>query len=436
VTSGPSEETGSDAPEIPDWVNQPDPAPRWEAGEAYDPYEADPVRADTGGAYEEPAYGDPAGYVDPAGYADSAGYADPAGYEDGLERVGRYRDWDRREVHWGRRILATVGVLLILAIIAAVATIIWVTGHLSGDGGAAANVVLPAQADHSQIASDLTKARIVSDSWLFKHYLDYRSYPPLDGGTYTMHKGEGYRAALSDLSKGPALVELRLTIPEGYDLNDIAQVVSKLEGYSAQSFLQVANSGAVRSPFEPAGSNDLEGLVFPDTYFVDPGESPQDILQTMVNRFDQIAGEVGLSNSQASNGLTPYQTVIVASLIEKEAKLEQDRGKIGRVILNRLQAGMKLQIDATVEYAEGVHKTKLLDSDLQTPSPYNTYLHAGLPPGPIANPGEASLQAAVNPTPGTWLYYVLINPDGQHGFATTEQQFDQLLAEAHEKGLV
>jgi UPF0755 protein len=202
---------------------------------------------------------------------------------------------------------------------------------------------------------------------------------------------------------------------------------------SAQRFLAAAASGEVRSRYQPAKVTSVEGFVFPDTYFVDEGETEAQLLQTMVDRFDQIADAVSLATP--SDGLTPFQSLVVASLVEKEAKVEQDRAKIARVIVNRLADHMKLQIDATVEYALGVHKTRLLDSDLAVNSPYNTYKIDGLPPGPIANPGRASLAAALNPAPGTWLYYVLISADGQHGFATTPAQFDQLLAEAKAKGL-
>jgi UPF0755 protein len=349
-------------------------------------------------------------------------------------------EWEGRRIrgggHWGRRLLVAAGVALLVLIAAAVGAVVWVNNHLNGAGGAAVSVQVPPGAGHATLASTLTRAGVVSDTWLFKHYLDYRGTPPASGGQYSFHKGEGYRAALHDLGDGPKIVQVRLTIPEGFDLAQIADAVGKLPGLSAQRFLAVAASGQIRSRYEPASVNSLEGLVFPDTYFIDVGENEQQILQTMVDRFDQIADTINLASSNTTTGLTPYQTVVVASMIEKEAKVPQDRGKIGRVVLNRLAARMHLQIDATIEYAEGVHKARLLDSDLQVNSPYNTYRIFGLPPGPIASPGEASLQAALNPTPGTWLYYVLINADGAHGFATTPQQFDQLLAQARAQGLV
>jgi UPF0755 protein len=336
----------------------------------------------------------------------------------------------------GRRLVLIGGIAVALIVVILGGLLIWIDGHLGGKGGAAVQVQVADQAGHGEISADLGRAHVIADAWLFHHYLDYRSIAPAKGGTYTFHLHEGYRAALSDLNQGPQITQIRLTIPEGYDLQQIAAKVGGLPGFSAPRFLSLAQSGAVRSAYEPTTATSLEGFLFPDTYFVTPGEDEQAILQAMVSRFDQVAGEVGLANSAQTNGLSPSQTLVLASLIENEAKIDADRGKIARVIVNRLAKGMKLQIDATVEYAEGVHKTRLLDSDLATPSPYNTYLHAGLPPGPIGGPGRASLLAALNPTPGTWLYYVLIDADGQHGFATTPAEFNQLKAEAHAKGLI
>ncbi len=402
MSSGPTGDTDSD---VPDWVNGP--ARAHEPPVRTAPVVAEPQPDD---AWDDDEWDDP---VHPAGW----------------ERRSR------RDGYWGRRLLVGAAILLLGLIATAVGFVLWVNGHLNGAGGAPISVSIPADAGHATVANVLTKAGAVSDSWLFHHYLDYRGTSPVSGGQYTFHRGEGYRAALHDLGIGPKIVQVRLTIPEGFDLVQTAAAVGKLPGLSGDRFLALARSGAVRSRYEPAGVTSLEGLVFPDTYFVDAGETEQQVLQTMVDRFDQIADTINLASSPTTNGLTPYQTVIVASLIEKEAKVAQDRGKIGRVVLNRLAAHMRLQIDATVEYAEGVHKAKLLDSDLQFSSPYNTYRVDGLPPGPIASPGQASLAAALNPTPGTWLYYVLINPNGQHGFATTQQQFDQLLAQAHAEGL-
>ena len=156
----------------------------------------------------------------------------------------------------------------------------------------------------------------------------------------------------------------------------------------------------------------------------------------MVAAFDQMASSVGVQDAAAKAGVTPYDVITVASLVEEEAKVDDDRGMIARTIYNRLQKNMKLGIDATVEYAIGTHKPRLTASDLEVDSPYNTRKYAGLPPTPIAAAGQKSLEAALNPTPGPWLYYVLIDPSGKHAFATTDAEFEQLVRQARAKGLV
>ncbi len=341
-----------------------------------------------------------------------------------------------RSGRWGRRILLAIGLVIFVVLATAFGALLWGNSHLRGEGGGAVNVTLPNQASHAQLTSALTQAGVVADGWLFRRFLDFKATPPADGGHHVFHRHEGYDAALRDLVVKPQVVPLKLTIPEGYDLAEISAVVAKLPGRSADRFLQAVRSGAVHSHYSPPGSNNLEGLLFPDTYFISPADDEQAIVQKMVSRFDQVAAAVGLDNSAATNHLSPYQTVILASLIEKEAKLDADRPKIARVILNRLDKHMMLQVDATVEYAEGVHKTKLFDKDLTFKSPYNTYLITGLPPGPIGGPGKASLAAALNPTPGTWIYYVLIEASGKHGFATTNQEFTYLQAVAKARGLL
>jgi UPF0755 protein len=399
--------SGGEAGEVPEWINDPSPQP----------------------AAAQPVYA-------PAARRRTIDAATLASLQTEQVPVTPRRS-ARKRASRRRRVLLTIGGIIVVLVLIVVGGLFWVQSHLDGKGGAAVDVTLPAGAGHGTLASDLSKAHVIGTEWLFKRYLDYKSQPPVaNGGTYVFHLHEGYRAALDDLAKGPKPVDVRLTIPEGYDLQQIADAVGKLPGLSSQRFMQIATSGAVHSEYSPPNSNNLEGLLFPDTYFVAPGETEQTILQAMVDRFDQVGDSIGLNNSAAADGLQPYQAIVLASLVEKEAKVEADRGKIAQVILNRLKDGMKLQIDATVEYAEGVHKTRLLDSDLKTDSPYNTYLVSGLPPGPIASPGKASLQAALTPTPGTWLYYVLISPDGSHAFATTPQEFARLKAQAHAEGLL
>ncbi len=227
-----------------------------------------------------------------------------------------------------------------------------------------------------------------------------------------------------------------VTIPEGFTLKQIAARVGRVvPGHTDNGFLATANGGTVRSPYEPAGVDSLEGLLFPDTYTVGPGDSDARILRRMVDRFDEVASTVGIDQAAARVGITPYQAVIVASMVEREARLTGDRGKVAQVIYNRLHASMKLQIDSTVIYGLGGDLDNVTGSDLAIPTPYNTYLIPGLPPTPIASPGQPSLEASILPTPGPWLFFVVVSPDGGEAFSVTLAQQQANEALARERGL-
>jgi UPF0755 protein len=156
----------------------------------------------------------------------------------------------------------------------------------------------------------------------------------------------------------------------------------------------------------------------------------------MVSTLDQVATELGYGDAAARVGREPYEVLIVASLIEAEAKVDGDRGKISRVIYNRLEQNIRLGIDATVYYALQRRGGSLTRSDLQVESPYNTRANFGLPPSPIGLPGRASLEAAMNPEPGPWIYYVLADEAGNHAFSETDDQFQSDVAAARRNGLI
>jgi UPF0755 protein len=191
----------------------------------------------------------------------------------------------------------------------------------------------------------------------------------------------------------------------------------------------------VRSKYQPAGVTSLEGLMFPDTYFVQKNETDEQVLGRLVAAFDQQADGAGIAAANAS-GLSPYQTIVVASLIEREAKLDEDRPLIAAVIRNRLAAGMPLQIDATVCYAKGGCDKAPTKADLEMDSPYNTYKVQGLPPTPISSVSTKSLMAAANPANVPYLFYVLSDNNGKHKFATTPQEHERNVEEARQKGLL
>jgi UPF0755 protein len=156
----------------------------------------------------------------------------------------------------------------------------------------------------------------------------------------------------------------------------------------------------------------------------------------MITMSERVARELGYDDAQARTGRSAYEVLVIASLIEAEAKVDEDRAKISRVIYNRLDASMSLGIDATVYYALGRRGGPLTESDLAVDSPYNTRKVVGIPPTPIALPGRASLEAAINPEPGPWLYYVLADASGVHAFSEGYEEFLDNVAAAREKGLL
>jgi UPF0755 protein len=205
--------------------------------------------------------------------------------------------------------------------------------------------------------------------------------------------------------------------------------------------MELLLDGSLRSQFQPPEVENLEGLLFPDTYRLEEDEGAQVLLTDMVERFDQIATEAGIGDAtarirEATGGaleISPYQAIVVASLIEREAQVPEERPMMARVIYNRLADGTALGIDASLNYALGHPATT--ESELATDSPYNLREVAGLPPTPIAVPGRASLQAAVAPAPGEWRYYVLADDTGRHTFTNTYEEFLDAKAECQAAGL-
>ena len=227
--------------------------------------------------------------------------------------------------------------------------------------------------------------------------------------------------------------QVQLLLRPGLTVNGIASVVAMLPGHTAAGFTQVANSGLIRSSYEPATTSSLEGLLFPDTYFVLPNESDASIVRRLVDRFDQIGDGIGLGSTTA---VTPYQTVIIASLIQEEVKVPTDGPLVAAVIYNRLKMGMPLQIDATLCYVKGGCPPVPTNADKQRVSPYNTYKVSGLPPTPIASVTQAALQAAMAPANVPYLYYVISDSSGKLAFSTTLAQQNHNIAIAHQKGLL
>lgn len=330
----------------------------------------------------------------------------------------------------GRLARRAVGVLVAFVLLAGIAGY-WSYRQLHPAGGPGAEVLVkvPAGASTSAIADLLEREGIVANASVFKLWLRSKSAGPFQAGQYRLHKNEDADVVLAALKAGPlAPADLRFVVPPGLNTRQIpAKVVEKIPTLSAANIAAAISSGQVRSATFPNQPN-LEGLLFPDTYDLAAGATEMAAVQVMVQQFDKVASAVGLADARAKVGVDPYQVVVVASLIEEEAKVDSDRAKIARVIYNRLALGMPLGVDATLCYLKDERPCVLRQSDLATPGPYNSRLTVGLPPTPIASPGKASLEAALSPAAGDWIYYVVdpqLDPNGtRHRFTSSVAEFD------------
>jgi UPF0755 protein len=246
----------------------------------------------------------------------------------------------------------------------------------------------------------------------------------IQAGTYDLTTNMTVADAIHLLATPPTPVPtVRLTIPEGYRLTQIADRVHQTLGIPIAGFLRSAQGASWSlAPYLPAGHG-TEGFLFPQTYdFVRHGTTADDVIKRLLAEFATATKALPWTDTKRL-GLTDYQVVIVASMIEREARVPGDRPKIAAVIYNRLARGMPLGIDATVAYIDPHPSNGLTASDFRINSPYNTRLHTGLPPTPIASPGIPSLRAALQPANVPYLYYVLCGADGHHRFSSTYAQF-------------
>lgn len=249
----------------------------------------------------------------------------------------------------------------------------------------------------------------------------------LQPGTYTFRRGSTIDEVIAVLEKGPPVEGVTVTIPEGFTVKQIAERLARAGVVDRGAFIEMASTGAgaFASEFPFLASNrtgSLEGYLFPETYRFRRGESPKRVITVMLRQFEKELARLDLAD-RAAAGFSLHEVVTVASLVEREAKVADERPKVASVIYNRLAKKMKLQLCATVQYALGENKPRLTYDDLAIDSPYNTYRVDGLPPGPICNPGFASLEAAAHPASTRYLYYVLSTEKGHHVFAETYGEF-------------
>lgn len=314
-------------------------------------------------------------------------------------------------------IVCAVGLIVIV-----LGTAGWLTYAIYGDRShpaAASEIVIARGATFAEVARQLVSAGVIAN------VLTFRVVARLRGEEVAVRAGE-YRFAphlsqsevLEKLVTGGAQVATWVTIPEGFTVAEIADRMQREGVGSARTLLTDFMQRQI--VVDGARTRNLEGFLFPSTYLMPLGASPQQVAAPMIAEFFKELPPDAAARA-AHLHVTVPQGVTVASLVEREAKSEADRPRIAEVIYNRLRLRMPLQIDAAIEYALPEHKAQLSFADLKIESPYNTYTHPGLPPTPIANPGRPSLEAAFHPSKGDDLYYVYCG-HGQHVFAKTLAQ--------------
>ena len=357
----------------------------------------------------------------------------------------------RRPMKWLVWLLFYVGMA---GIVAAGVAGLWYTEKVNpkGDPGTPLTFTVNEDDTIESVSERLFEQGLISSPSVFRWYVEQQGGLELIPGYFRIRPDDHMGNIMRDLRTPPSETFTKVTFPEGFTYEQMAlRLNEKVPRLDIEGFTVAASDGDIRSEWLPSGIDSLEGLLFPDTYQVSNGESVGQVVQRMVTLMERVGRQENIEERAPLIGLTPYQVLIVASLIEREARVPEDRAKIARVIYNRLFLGEPLQIDASLFYGQdpslSFGEVRFLDN------PYNTYLYAGLPPTPIANPGRASIAAALNPvanpslgdplcvdlpdgTPCLLMFYVLADEDGRHVFAATYEQHLANVQEAREKGLL
>jgi len=330
---------------------------------------------------------------------------------------------------------ATLGAVVVVVVLVLGGGGLWL--QIEADPGARGPqtiVTVSPGASVATVTATLGRTGVVGSTLAFRLYLVLHGAPVVQPGGYVLYRHESFAEVRARLAAGPDVFPV--TVLAGFTVREVAQAVGSVPGHDGAHFLSLAMSGTLRSPYAPAGSTNLDGLLGTGTYIVVPGEPDATLLGDMIDRFDTVATRAGLAGGAAALGETPYEAVTVASIVQKEGVYKDNIGKVSRVVYNRLARGMRLQMDSTVLYSEGRDGGPVTGADETRDTPYNTYLHVGLTPTPICFPSVASLEAALAPTPGSWLYFVVVSKDGTEAFSDTlaGQEANEALAKSRGLG--
>ncbi len=306
----------------------------------------------------------------------------------------------------------------------------WSMYPLSAPGTQTVIKVVPGES-LSEVASDLATQHVLSSTLAFKIDLALFGAPIIRPGIYVVRQNSSHGAIRKALSSGPNANVLYVT--PGMTIRQIAlQLATVKDATYTSAFKAVVHNEASQNAF---GGTSLEGLLGTGAYILGPDETPSLLLRHMKRRFLTQLSRVGITPSTTIHGLDAYELITAASIIEKEGFYEKNMPKVGRVILNRLERGGGLQMDATVLYSLQKDGVKVTPAMLKIDTPYNTYLHPGLTPTPICQVGATALHSIIDPPAGKWLYFVVVDQSGTEAFAVTYQEHLANIEIARSRGL-
>jgi len=328
------------------------------------------------------------------------------------------------------RLFIAAGLAVIVIILAGS----FVLSILPVSGRQTVRVVLPKGAGAREMGRILSVNHVIRSPFAFRIMARLTGKGNrLHSGAYDFQPGTGLLDVLRKIETGEVSAKW-ITFPEGFTIRQMGERLESAGAGSADKFEKKAlyDGASFNTNFAQPGQS-LEGYLFPDTYLVPLGTSEDGVIREMLESFDTKVVQA-LKDDIKASGMSLKDVVTLASLIEREARIPKDRPLIAAVLLNRMKKHMRLECDATILYALGKHKNRVLFKDLEIDSPYNTYRNAGLPPGPIANPGLDSIKAALHPAAADYLYYVA-RSDGSHIFSRTfeEHQHAKVIARRKEK---
>lgn len=326
----------------------------------------------------------------------------------------------------GIKLILIIAAVVVVAAIIAILGISLTGGPVDSDDETKISVVIKEGLTTESIAEVLHEKELIDSVFVFKIKSKIGGnddkYRP---GVYSLSKSQSMSEIMAVIVSGKSDVS-RFTIPEGYTTEQTMNTLIKAGLVTEESFMDEVKNGDFDYDFlDDAPNNDtrLEGFLYPDTYEVYKNASAHNIIDKMLSNFQ---GRVYEDPNASKNNMSFREILTIASLIERETKVADERAKVASVIYNRIEKGMKLQIDASIQYILDEPKEHLLYSDLKVESPYNTYLHAGLPPGPICSPRIECIDAARNPANTDYLYYVMAPElDGHHNFSETAAEFEK-----------